>query len=202
MEPDAQALIEVAMERAGIPYGVGHMSKLDVQQHLQLTALEAARRYDDSVKFTTYLWPRINGECMELLRTHGTRLRHSGRLRLDHPDNQTYLSANVPTGCVVSTTASAVMADANYVGEAGDWIEDDEDEFEGVCEMADLTLALGRLPDRLRVTLYLIYFEHLTLQEAADRLRTTADALREMRDTALLKMRAYLATALSTNDAH
>ncbi len=171
LDGHTQDMIEAVMVRTTVAEGLvcaPHVDKEDIRQDLMEVALRAARRYDGSVKFTTYLWPRINGECYDKIRRGGQRYRR-GRLR----------------------------PRVGPLPEAGtnepDWDYGEDDGIDGALQLADLSLALSRLPDRLRLVLYLLFYDGLELAEVARRLCMTGDLVRELRDVALMKMRLCLA---------
>jgi RNA polymerase sigma factor (sigma-70 family) len=186
MDADTQSMIDAAMVKSGIQGGIGTLTRDDVRQHLQETALQAARRFDGSVKFTTFFYRRLNGECYQLIRNHGVRFRHSGRKRpvgvpLDERRNGAYYGGGD------EAHPGAARSPAEFLED-----EEREEDFVAANQMADLALALGKLPARLRTVLYLLYYEGLAEDAAADRLAISGDCLRELRDAGLSKMRLTL----------
>ena len=162
LEPDTQRLIDALMARHHLDRGIRHLTREDVRQHLLEACCRALVRFrPGDAKATTFLYTRIAGECKQLIRMHGTRTR-SGRER--------------PYPARLDLDDDDERADLGTVDD-------------GVDELEDLKLALQALPAKHRLTLHLLYFEELTVNEVAARLGSTVSAVRTFRDQALVKAR-------------
>ncbi|OGS01170.1 MAG: hypothetical protein A2V88_08800 [Elusimicrobia bacterium RBG_16_66_12] len=80
MAPEVQSLLRAVAYRVGIHDGIGLFSADDVLSELGLIALRAALvfRPESGHKFTTYLWPRLRGRALDLLRLHTRVTRYGG----------------------------------------------------------------------------------------------------------------------------
>lgn len=177
-----QNLIDVAMRRAEIEDGVGYFSGDDVRAELQTEALAAAQRFDPArgVRLTTFLWRRVHGAAVQLVRTKGRRTR-----------------AGLSRPPVLSLERSLIQQDQEDGEEPdGRFAESDDAAVDGPEEetalQADLILAVARLPTRMRMALYLLFYEQLEPDGAARRMRCSPEVIRELRDAALKKVRLAL----------
>lgn len=194
-----QTMIDAIMVRNAVDSGINYFTRQDVRQHLLEVALKVMRRFDGSVKPITYLWPRLNGACLDLIRNQGTYLRdqrmhmrgvkdNRGVIRATHTENLVYMGRD-------RNRLGKQHADSDEHIAARDpdpYDKGETDAIDQACDLSDLTLAMSRLPGRQRTILYLLYYEMQTPEEAARRLGVTADLLREIRDAALLKLRLAL----------
>ena len=179
MGPDAQGLLDRAMKTAHIEEGVGDYTGEDVRSHLQEVALRYAQRFDPDrgVKLTTFLWQRVHGAAIQLVRSKGQRTR---------------LGAQRPAVVSLEGKERRMEEELGW-GEpelkdtlAGDGL------LERSENQADMVLAVGRLPARMRMVLYLLYYDQLEPEIAARRMRCSADCIRGLRDAAFLKLRLAL----------
>ena len=153
--------------------------------------MRALGRYDPSraTKVTSFLWPRLWGAAIQLLRVEGTRTR-AGNVRV-RPASLDQRLRGFQREVIENRERSVEWPRPLDGGQA---LADQRaaDALSGVDELADLTLALGQMPSRLRLVLYLLFYEGLQLDQVAMRLSTTREAIRALRDAALLKMRMAL----------
>lgn len=203
MAPEIQSMIDAIMVRNGVETGVGILTFQDVRQHLQEKVLLALRRFDGSVKPITYLWWRVNGACLDLLRNYGVRDAR-GMLRMTHPENLIYMDRRKKQAGLQGNTEQDVSrtTDVDWYDSPYDGSDDEAAEsLDRVQDISDLTLALSRLPARQRTVMYLLYYEMHTPEETARRLGMTLDLLREIRDSALLKLRLALVERIDVRPA-
>lgn len=179
MDPEAQGLLDRAMKTAHVEDGVGDFTGEDVRAHLQEVALRYAQRFDPNrgVKLTTFLWQRVHGAAVQLVRSKGQRTR---------------LGAKRPA--IVSLEGK----ERRMEEELG-WDEPELKDTlagDGLLErsenQADMVLAVGQLPARMRMVLYLLYYDQLEPEIAARRMWCSADCIRDLRDAAFLKLRLAL----------
>ena len=181
MGPEAQGLLDRAMKTAHIEDGVGDYTGEDVRAHLQEVALRYAQRFDPGrrVKLTTFLWQRVHGAAVQLVRSKGQRTR---------------LGARRPA--VVSLEGKERRREEELGWDEPEMKDTDALAVDGLLERSenqvDMVLALGRLPTRMRMVLYLLYYEQLEPEMAARRMRCSADCVRELRDAAFQKVRLAL----------
>ena len=192
LEADVQGVIDAVIKRTHTDTGIGHgyLDAEDVRSSLQETAVRALHRYDPSLaKVTTFLWPRLWGAAIQLVRVHGVRTR-AGNVRV-HPASLDQRLRGVQHDAVDDRERAVEWPRPLDGGEA---LADPQaaEALEGVNELADLTLALSQMPSRLRLVLYLLFYEQLQLDQVAARLATTVEAVRALRDAALTKMRLAL----------
>lgn len=182
LEPSIQNLIDVVMQRTGTATGVGLFQHDDIRSHLQEQALRACQRFDPSrgIKLVTFLWPRLHGAALQLLRDQGPRMR-SGQPRL------MAVSLEREKEVLPSYDGDSSVA----LKESTRLAEEDEG-LAGVAELADLALALSRLPARLRLVLYLRFYEGLSRHEAAARLCVPQSNVAALEHAGLTKLRLVL----------
>jgi len=217
LTPEVQGLIDSTIRHTGTYSGVGfgHLDGEDVRAHLQEAALVAMGRYDSSRgDVIGFLRRRLRGAAIDLIRTKGarTRLRSPSRDRPARPPggdwrrpvvlsldaeftldegggvqfaNRLYDSSGTDRG---ASAGRARQLMASQIAEDPAAAE----ELSGVDELADLTLALSSLPSRLRLVLYLLFYEELTPAQVAARLDVTEETVRALRDAGLSKMRLAL----------
>src|SRR3990167_4049567 len=162
LSPEVDKIIFDAMRQADIDRGIGYLDRDDVRAHLQECALSSLRRFDPgrgaSVK--TFLWARLHGAAIELVRIHGTRKR-TGALR------PAAVSLELLTA---GTPGDLGIANRRY-GRSRDELIDPADEISDSDAGTDLLLAVASLPAKMRLVLALLFYEQLTVTEAANRLR-------------------------------
>lgn len=99
LSPEAQGMMKAAARRAGIFEGIGILDTDDILSELTCVAVQAARDFDPTTgaRFTTFLWPRLVGQCVDLRRRHGRRNR-SGFPRLTQAplEEALYMEAPAP----------------------------------------------------------------------------------------------------------
>jgi RNA polymerase sigma factor (sigma-70 family) len=83
LTPEVQGMIRAAARRGGIFEGIGILDTDDVLSELTCVAVQAAKDFNptNGARFTTYLWPRLVGQTVDLRRRYGRRNR-SGFPRL------------------------------------------------------------------------------------------------------------------------
>ena len=173
LSPDIQRMIEGAMLDHHIEHGIGYFAGEDVRAYLQEQALRASRRFDPArgAKITTFLHWRIHGAAKQLVRSKGTRTRAGNvRVRAQSLDQELDVLAK--------PDASQNRA-----------LRTEEDGLQESEEMADMVLAISRLPVRLRLVLYLHFYEELDLQACAARLCCSPESAQGLRDAAVMKLR-------------
>jgi RNA polymerase sigma factor (sigma-70 family) len=159
-------MIQAMIVTFDLTAGIGDMTREDVEQGLEeVTVRQYARwRPDDGCKFTSYLYPRLRGWCIEQRRRFAAKTRH-GRDRL----TTVYM-----TDAIAETTVAP------------------PDGLDQSDELGDLTAALGALPARIRLVLLLLFYEGLDERAAAERLAISVEGLRQLRDAGLVKCRLAL----------
>ena len=216
LAPQVQELIDSTIRRTGTDSGVGfgYLAGEDVRAHLQEAAIAAMTRYDSSRgDVISFLRRRLRGAAIDLIRTKGarTRLRNPSRDRPARPpggDWRRPVIFSLDTEFTVDEGGGLQFAPRLYSssGTGGDFatrgrqimaseiVEDPTaaEEINGVDELADLTLALFSLPTRLRLVLYLLFYEELPPAQVAARLQVTEETVRALRDAGLTKMRLAL----------
>jgi len=201
LHPQVQELIDRTISRTGTASGVGFgfMDAEDVRSHLQEAAVAAMCRYDCSQgEVIAFLRPRLRGAAIDLIRTRGSRTRR----RLPSRDRPHRKPGGAQRPALVSLQREVepdLMAEGDSNGQilrtANIALTDPLDAVAGVDELADLTLALWELPRRLRLVLYLLYYEELAPADVAVRLDISEEGMRALRDAALTKMRLALLRA-------
>jgi len=201
---EVQELIDRTIRQTGTDSGIGFgfLDREDVRSHVQEAAVAAMHRYDGSRgSVLSFLRPRLRGAAIDLIRSKGSRTRH-------RPERKS------PGGAYRRPVEISIERELETDGLrpfARDWssradtaphgpireqsatgLADPLDAVAGVDELADLTLALWQLPTRLRLVLYLLFYEELTPLQAAARLDVTEETLRALRDAGLTKMRLAL----------
>jgi len=187
LSPEVEKIIFDSMRQADIERGIGYLDGDDVRAHLQECALAALKRFqpERGVTVTTYLWRRLHGAAVELVRVHGTR-RRTGTLRPASVSLQAYLAR-------LSHHPFEVEEQGNPDAERGlDFLADANDELADGEVAADLLLAVSRLPARMRLVLALLFYEGLSLPQAASRLRQPEETVRALRDGAVTQLRLAL----------
>jgi len=214
---EVQGLIDSTIRRTGTDSGVGfgYLDPEDVRSHLEEAAVAAMHRYDSSRgDVIGFLRRRLRGAAIDLIRTQGarTRLRNPSRDRPARPPGgdwrrpvmvslETERESDEGGGLHAVRPLYARMTARSFNGGTGartllfaEAVEDPgaTEEMRGVDELADLTLALSSLPTRLRLVLYLLFYEELPPAQVAARLQVTEETVRALRDAGLTKMRLAL----------
>ena len=179
--PEIEKIIFDAMRSADVDRGIGYLDAEDVVSHLQLAALQAIKRFDPArgASIKTFLWTRLRGEAVELVRVHGSRKR-----------------TGTPRPPVLSLERSQLRSQGaqnkRWQGATECETPDPTDEISDFNAGADLVLAVSRLPTKMRLVLALLFYEGLTVSAAAGRLRQPEETVRALRDGAVGKLRLAL----------
>jgi len=188
LSPEVDKIIFDSMRQADIDKGIGYLDRDDVRAHLQECAIAALQRFDPcrgaSVK--TFLWRRLHGAAIELVRVHGTRKRTGVQrpqvLSMDH------LAWDPLDSARRSRDRQALRTDEPT---------DPTDQISDIDAGADLLLAVASLPVKMRLVLALLFYEQLTVTETASRLHQPEETVRALRDGAIVKLRRALSPLTS-----
>lgn len=178
-DQSVQHMMQAMIVTFGLTDGFRPLSREDVEQELQEVIFRQWLRWDGSVKFTTYLYPRLRGACLEYGRRFGAHNKRGvPRLTVMSLDAPIVLNGS-PGAIPMSRIEDAALADA-------------DEEITGVQEIVDLEIALRSMPSRMRLALLLLFYEGLSERDAAERLGTSLNGCRALRDAGLTKCRLAL----------
>jgi len=211
---EVQELIDRTIKKTGTDSGIGFgfLDREDVRAHIQEAAVAAMHRYDAGRAgpggVLSFLRPRLRGAAIDLIRSKGSRTRQRPERKSPGGAYRRPVEVSIERELLGHELSEFVA----YRSARDEWhipaygpirerpatgLADPQDAVAGVDELADLTLALWQLPTRLRLVLYLLFYEELTPSQAAARLDVTEEALRALRDAGLSKMRLALIRAVN-----